>query len=268
MPTSYSGKNIEKRLEAAIAAAGLDAKGPISPEDLGALDHFHTGGRAATEELLRLVEIDATDRVLDIGAGIGGAARLIASRYGCHVSCLEASPAFCQGAVLLNRLTALDEAIAVENAAAPPVPFPDSSFDLVWMQNVGMNIADKAGLYAEIRRVLKPGGHFAFQEVTAGANGEPHFPVPWADDPSESFLIRSEEMLALLQAAGLTVEAFDDVSAEELRRPSAAAAQSPLAVAAYVDDIGTRTRNSRRSLEEGRIRFVRCIVAKEVHSRR
>jgi ubiquinone/menaquinone biosynthesis C-methylase UbiE len=64
--------------------------------------------------------------------------------------------------------------------SALDLPFPADSFDVVWMQNVGMNIPDKRKLYAEIYRVLKPGGRYAFQEMAAGKAATAYFPLPWA----------------------------------------------------------------------------------------
>ena len=49
----------------------------------------------------------------------------------------------------------------MHKGSALDMPFPDDSFDVVWMQNVGMNIADKHKLYGEIYRVLKPDGRYA-----------------------------------------------------------------------------------------------------------
>jgi ubiquinone/menaquinone biosynthesis C-methylase UbiE len=83
---------------------------------------------------------------------------LLAATLGCRVDCIELSPDLCAGAELLNRLTGLDDLIEVHRGSAHDLPFPDDSFDAVWMQNVGMNVADKQGLHAEIHRVLKPGG--------------------------------------------------------------------------------------------------------------
>jgi SAM-dependent methyltransferase len=151
----YSARDIEARILVAVRAAGLNPEQRLSPEELGTLDHFHTGGLRASRELLELAQIRADDRVLDIGAGLAGPARLLASALGCRVDCLELSPDFCAGAVLLNRLTGLDERIEVHEGSALELPFPDDSFDVVWMQNVGMNIADKHKLYGEIYRVLK-----------------------------------------------------------------------------------------------------------------
>src|SRR5215475_3983634 len=135
----YSAGNIEARILAAVRAAGLNPEQRLSPEELGALDHFHTGGLRASRELLQVAQIRAKDRVLDIGAGLAGSARLLASAVDCRVDCIEMSPDYCAGAALLNRLTGLEDRIKVYQGSALDLPFPGGSFDVVWMQNVGMN---------------------------------------------------------------------------------------------------------------------------------
>jgi SAM-dependent methyltransferase len=257
----YAARDIEARIIAAIREAGLDPGQRLSPKDLGALDHFHTGGFSASHELRELAQIRAEDRVLDIGAGLAGPARMLAATPGCRVDCLEMSPDFCAGATLLNRLTGLDELIEVHRGSALELPFADDSFDVVWMQNVGMNIADKRTLYAEICRVLKPGGRYAFQEMAAGTGPLSLFPLPWASDPADSFLVSADELQALLAGAGFVPELFEDTSEVHLSRTAAAAAaaSSPLSLAVFVDNLGQKAGNARRSLEEGRIRLVRGI---------
>jgi len=258
----YSAREIETRILAALRAAGFDPEQRLSPEELAALDHFHTGGLRASVELMELAQIRAEDRVLDLGAGLAGPARLLASARGCRVDCIELSPDYCAGAVLLNRLTGLDDRIAVHEASALDLPFPDDSFDAVWMQNVGMNIADKRALYAEIHRVLQPGGRFAFQEIAAGDAATSYFPLPWATDPADSFLVSPDEMRAALVEHGFVAEVFEDVSdAPVSRTPQGAtqAAQGQLSLAVFVDNLAQKGGNARRSLEERQIRLVRGV---------
>jgi len=255
----YSVRDIEARILAAVRAAGLNPEQLLSPEALGALDHFHTGGLRASRELQELARIRAEDRVLDIGAGLAGPARLLASTVGCRVDCLELSPDFCAGAVLLNRLTGLDDRIEMHKGSALDIPFPDDSFDVVWMQNVGMNIADKRKLYGEIYRVLKPDGRYAFQEMAAGKTATSYFPLPWATDPVDSFLVSAEEIRSILDESGFIVELFEDISDAHLNRPTADAAPSPLTLGVYVDNLAQKSGNARRSLQEGQIRLVRGL---------
>jgi len=258
----YSARDIEARILAAVRAAGLNPDQRLSPEALGALDHFHTGGLRASRELLELAQIRAEDRVLDIGAGLAGPARMIASALGCRVDCLEMSRDFCAGAVLLNRLTGLEDRIEVRQGSALDMPFRDDSFDVAWMQNVGMNIADKRKLYAEIHRILKPGGRFAFQEMAAGKVATSHFPLPWATDAADSFLVTVEDMQEILGESGFIAELLEDTSDVHLSRTTANAAPAAtgqLSLAVFVDNLARKTANSRRSLEEGQVRLVRGV---------
>ena len=258
----YSAPEIEARILVAIRAAGLNPEQPISPHELGALDHFHTGGRRASRELLELAKIGAADRVLDIGAGLGGSARLLASTIGCSVDCIEMSPDYCAGAVLLNRLTGLENRIDVHQGSALDMPFSDDSFDVVWMQNVGMNIADKETLYGEISRVLKPGGRYAFQEMAAGKVPTSYFPLPWASDPGDNFLVSAEEMRSILDRCGFIAELFEDTSDTHLSRTMAnatPAAQGQLGLSVFVDNLAQKAGNARRSLKDGQVRLVRGV---------
>lgn len=258
----YSARDIEARILTGIRAAGLNPERRLSAEELGALDHFHTGGLRASRELLELARIRAEDRVLDIGAGLAGSARLLASTVRCHVDCIEMSPDYCAGARLLNRLTGLEDRIKVHRGSALDLPFADDSFDVAWMQNVGMNIADKHKLYAEIFRVLKPGGRYIFQEMAAGRMATSHFPLPWATDPDESFLVTAAEMRSLLDGCGFTAELFEDTSDVHLSRTSAnavPAAPGQLGLAVFVDNLAQKAANARRSLEEGQVRLVRGV---------
>jgi len=270
----YSARDIEARILGALRAAGLNPDQRLKPEELGALDHFHTGGFKASRELQELAQIRKEDRVLDIGAGLAGAARMLAASPGCLVDCIELTSDFCAGAELLNRLTSLEDRVAVHQGSALDLPFPDDTFEVAWMQNVGMNIPDKRKLYSEIFRVLKPGGRFAFQEMSAGEEATTYFPLPWATDPADHFLISAEEMHSLLGECGFSTETFEDASDSILNgfpvsitpvsetpasMTPAAAVQAQLGLSVFVDNLPEKAGNARRSLQEGRIRFVRGV---------
>ena len=258
----YSARDIEARILAGLRAAGLNPEQRLSPEEMGALYHFHTGGLRASRELLEVAQIRAEDRVLDIGAGLAGSARLLASVVGCRVDCIDMSPDYCVGAVLLNRLTGLGDRIKVHQGSALDLHFTDGSFDVVWMQNVGMNIADKRKLYGEIARVLEPGGRYAFQEMAAGKAATSYYPLPWATDPADNFLVSADEMRSLLAGCGFIAELFEDTSDTHLSRTlanAAPAAPGQLGLAVFVDNLAQKAANARRSLEEGQVRLVRGV---------
>ncbi len=255
----YSAPDIERRLLEALRASGLDPDKGIAADSLGALDHFHTGGRRATVELAELAKLRKEDRVLDLGAGLAGPARFLATACGCSVVCLEPSKDYCTGARLLNRLTGLERRIEVREGDALDMPFDDASFDLVWMQNVGMSIADKPRLYAQVRRVLRRDGRFAFQEMAAGTAPLSHFPLPWALTSAESHLVSPDEMRRQIEQSGFAEEVFKDTSDAELSRPPAGATQGPLTLSVFVPNLAEKSRNTRRNLEEQRVRMVKGV---------
>lgn len=261
--THYSANDIETRILAALRTAGLDPTQRLSPTELAALDHFHTGGFRASLLLRDLAQIRAEDRILDIGAGLAGPARMLAAIPGCQVECIDLSQDYCVAAVLLNQLTGLDDRIGVSIGSALDIPFSDSSFDVVWMQNVGMNIANKQRLYEEICRVLKPGGRLAFQEMVAGEKAATYFPLPWATAPADNLLVSAAEMSAMLGRCGFEAIYFADVSEEPLPPPASGTpegvAQAPLSLSVYVDDLAEKADNAARSLREHQIRLFRGV---------
>jgi len=170
----YGRGGLVDRLLAALTEAGKDID-HLTIGDLAPVDEFHSRRRLATEELARLLAPTAADRVIDIGSGIGGPARYLATTYGCKVSGVDLTPEFVATAVELTRRTGMSERVDFRAGSALDLPFPDASFDLGWTQNVAMNIADRPRFYAEMHRVQKPGGRLAIQDVAQGPGGPVHF---------------------------------------------------------------------------------------------
>jgi SAM-dependent methyltransferase len=187
----YTRQDLAEIILAALKAAGKDLD-HLTPDDLAPVDEFHGRQRPATIRLAELVGFTGTERVLDVGSGLGGPSRFLAWHYGCHVSGVDLTAEFCQVAELLTRLTGLVGKVDYRQGDALALPFDEMSFDVVWSENAAMNIADRGRLYREMRRVLKPGGRLALQEVAAGPGGAPYFPVQWAREPAISFLLTPE----------------------------------------------------------------------------
>jgi len=144
--------------------------------------------------------------LLDIGSGIGGPARYFARRFGCRVTGIDLTPEFCAVAQQLTQLLGLDDRVGFHVGDALSMPFADASFDGAYSMNVSMNIADKAGLYREIHRVLRPGGWLLLSELAAGDGRALDFPTPWARSADCSFLSSADETRQGLLDAG-----FEDV---------------------------------------------------------
>ena len=199
----------------ALSEIGKDLK-QLKPEDLGPIDQFHVGGRKATKELANLAGLRRGCRVLDVGCGLGGAARYLAEEWGCQSTGLDTTQEYVETARALTGMVGLSAKVEFMQGSALEMPFADGSFEVVWTQHAQMNVADKRRFYSEIIRVLRPGGRLVFHDVLQGEGGEPHYPLPWADDPSMSFLITAESLRRLLLEAGLSILSWEDQSQQSL----------------------------------------------------
>ena len=200
----YSRGNLRDRLNAALAEDGIDPSHP-SIEALAPYDQFHGRGLEATVEIANLLQIDASDHILDIGSGIGGPARYFAHRFGCEVTGVDLTAEFCDVARDLTRALDLEKRVKFELGNALAMPFANGSFEGAYSMNVSMNIADKEAFYREIHRVLKPRGWLMLSEVAKGTGGDPDYPTPWADSAHTSFLSTPEETRSGLVEAGFDV---------------------------------------------------------------
>lgn len=245
------------RVRAAIAAMG---PGPLPPGRLAGLDQFHLRGLEATAELGALLGLAAEDRVLDAGSGLGGPARLLASEVGCRVSGIDLSPGFVAVAQLLAERTGLAERVDFAVGDLCALDLPAGGFDVAYTQHVVMNIHDRAAAYAELRRVLRPGGRFGFYDLLAAPGGPPHFPLPWASDPAASHLLTEEETRAALAAAGFAPLAWQDQTELALRwfaaQRAAPPPPGPTLGIAMGPGFAAMAANLARSLAEGRLRLV------------
>ncbi len=207
----YGQDNLSSRVLDALRAAGKDVE-RLRPEDLEPLDQFHIGGKGATLQLLQRAPLRSGARVLDVGGGIGGTARLLAGKSGCSVTVLDLTEEYCQVGEMLTQRTGLGDRVTFRHGSALDMPFPDASFEAVWTQHSSMNIEDKGRLYREIGRVLQPVRRLALYEVMEGEGGPVHFPVPWADDARISFLRKPEDVRAMLIEAGLREVSWVDMT--------------------------------------------------------
>jgi SAM-dependent methyltransferase len=259
----YRATGLTERLKAVLGPE----QQRLTPQQLGALDQFHTRGLAATAELARLAGITADMSVLDVGSGVGGPARFLAANHGCHVTGVDLSEPFVEAARYLTGRTGQGGQVSFECASALTLPFDDGRFDAVFLQHVAMNIADRARLYREIRRVLKRGGRFATYDVVLNG-GEPHYPVPyypvpWARTPATSFLLTAAATREAIEPAGFRTLVWQDDSEAarawitQLR--AAGPPPSPNLGVVMGPDFAQLAANLGRNLMEGRLGILTAV---------
>ncbi len=260
----YSRNDLRARITEVLQANGNDLE-HLSINDLGAIDEFHLRGRAATTDLADLAAIGAADHILDVGAGLGGPARLLAQNYSCRVTTVDLTADYCETAKWLNRATGLDDRITVVHADALDLPFASDSFDVVWSQHAQMNIADKRRLYSEARRVLKDGGRLAIWDIIAGPRQPIRFPVPWADAPHISFLVQNDDLRYILEEAGFTIGIWNDLTSQTIETLHAqmAGPVGPAALQTYVPNFQEKAANLLINLEEERLRMLQAVLEGE-----
>ncbi len=259
--TQYSTGVSRQAIERALVAAGKDLS-YLRPEDLALLEDFHTMGRIATAQLADLAEITPGDEVLDAGTGIGGTARYLARRSRCHVVAVDLTEEYCQTARWLNQLAGLDDLITVRQADVTDLPFQDATFTVMFSQHVQMNVADKALLYAEARRVLADGGRLAVWDILAGESGEPDFPVPWADRPEYSHLTTPDSLRTAIATSGFEIEQWNDLTGQAAATMQALLAlpPSPIGLQAFVPNFESKASNLTAALADGRLRAVQGLA--------
>ena len=201
----YTHGSLANTILQALTAAGKDIN-RLEPADLAPVDEFHIGGRQATIDFAEQMGLTPGMQLLDVGCGLGGASRYFAHERGCQVTGIDLTAEYVAVAEALAQLVGLAERVSYRHASGLSLPFAAGSFDAAYMLHVGMNIADKAALFGEVRRVLRPRSIFGIYDVMSEAEGELTFPVPWAAAVEMSFVDRAGTYRRLLQSCGFAVE--------------------------------------------------------------
>ena len=265
----YSQGTLRDRIFGWLSENGVDPD-QLTCEQLHPLDQLHGRGIYATREHAEHAAIPPRAKVLDLGCGVGGASRFLATEYSCRVTGIDLTPEFVDVATELTRRCGLADQVEHLQGDATDLPFDDDTFDHVWCHNVTMNIENKAALIRQVARVLKKNGRFSCVEVGQGPAGPATFPVPWAMEASSSFLVTPEHMQEIVEAGGLRIIKQIDLTAasEAFRKQEQeriARGERPLRANHIVmgDDFPVRAQNSAVNVAERRV-IEHIIIAEKV----
>jgi len=155
--------------------------------------------------------ITADQRVLDLGAGYGGAARVLAKRFGCKVTCLNLSET--QNA--RNRKYCEDggfDGIDVVYGNFESLPFEDESFDVAWSQDAFLHSGRRDEVIGEVARVLEPGGRLVFTDPMQDPNAPKDILGPILERIHLSDLASFDFYRQMAKKHGLEVVSMADLS--------------------------------------------------------
>lgn len=264
----YSPNDLYNKIIKGLNELGTDLS-KVTLDDLKPVDEFHIRGDAATKELIELANFTPDMHILDVGCGVGGSTRRLSHETGCRVTGIDLSDEYIDAAERLTQLLNMQERVRFHATSALDLPFDDNTFDGAWSIQMNMNVEDKLGWLKEAYRVIKPGGRAVLYEVCGHKNTPIHFPVPWAQDSSMSFLVSPELFRAVITSAGFEIEVWNDKT--DLAQKAFANMPEPkgeqnlpeLGVHLLVgNDIRTKAFNLRRNLDDERVSLIEAVAVK------
>ena len=264
----YSPNDLYNRIIEGLDKIGKDLT-KLTLEDLHPVDEFHIRGTVATNELIRLSGFTSDMHILDVGCGVGGSTRRLSHQIGCCVTGVDLSDEYIDAAQRLTQLFDMQGRAKFHAASALDLPFADNSFDGVWSIQMGMNVEDKLSWLKEMHRVVKPKGRAVLYEVCANKNSPVHFPVPWAQDSSISFLVEPDDFREVITDAGFDIEVWHDKTDlaqkafAHMTKPEGDPQLPVLGVHLLVgNDILTKAYNLHRNLNEERVSLIETVAVK------
>ncbi len=170
------------------------------------------GGSAEVAQMLSDVSVDGA-RVLDVGCGLGAAAVLLAAEYGAaEVVGIDVEAHLIEESQQRAERAGLADRLSFQLVEPGPIPLDDDRFDVVFTKDAIVHIPDKPAFYAEVTRVLRPGGTFVGSDWLRGG---PETATPrakaWLEFVHLNFQMQTlDELAASLAASGFEEIRLDD----------------------------------------------------------
>ena len=125
---------------------------------------IRAASRLTVERMAQKVAPLEGKRVIDLGSGYGGAARVLAGEYGANVTCYNLAEVENKRNRAMTAEAGLSDRIDVIQGSFDDIALDDGTFDIAWSQDAILHAPDRAAVLDEVARVLKPGGLFVFTD--------------------------------------------------------------------------------------------------------
>jgi ubiquinone/menaquinone biosynthesis C-methylase UbiE len=242
----------------------------VTIEDLAPVDEFHIGGRTATDNLISQLSISESHQILDIGCGLGGAARYVAKQTKASVTGIDLTGEYIETGNALCQWLQLNNQVSLDVGSALNMPYESNSFDGAYMLHVGMNIEDKHALFAEVYRVLKPGASFGVYDIMRQSAGDLAYPCPWASENGTCQIAKPEQYITALEKTGFEVAKQSNrrefaLEFFKMQKEKIEANGGPLPIGLHIlmqDSAAEKLKNMVSNLTKGYIAPVEIIVRK------
>jgi ubiquinone/menaquinone biosynthesis C-methylase UbiE len=206
---TYTERDLITAIDRLVPEGATDR---TTPEALQYLDQYHAGGSQSVERLLVTLSPSPSDIVLDIGSGLGGPARQVATASRCQVTGVDITEAYVEAAAELTDRCGLSDRVRFVHSDIADLQ-PEKPFDAGYTMHVQMNIEAKGQWFAEIAQRLAPRARFAVWEVCRTSDAELSWPLPWSMDGSDSHLATSDDLRDAIVGAGFEQVEWVDESA-------------------------------------------------------
>lgn len=210
-------ERIERRLRDLGYSSQADER--VDPERLGTMDSLHFFGDEPIQRILQLINNGdksantSGKKVLDIGTGYGGTARLLAHRSGCHVDALELQPDLSAAGEHLTRKCGLDALISHKTGDFLQLPVARGEYDVVVGLLCFLHIGNWPQLFQHCFESLKEGGVMYVEDFfLRGEKFTDEDTAILKNDIYCSTLYKREVLVALLEKCGFEAIDFQDVT--------------------------------------------------------